>query len=462
MDYSQAIDRLLALVDHERQSPTPPRQKRIYDLSRMAAFLELLGSPHRSPSTVHVAGTKGKGSTAAMIDSALHAAGYRTGFYSSPHLHTFRERIRRDTESIVEDRFAGLVSQLEPVRLQIEGDTDLGPISLFEFMTGMAFQCFAEDGVDFQTIEVGLGGRLDATNVVVPDVCVLTSISLDHVAILGDTVAQIAADKAGIIKPGVPVVIAPQCAEALSVILEVCRERDARPVRVGVDLTWQGGPSDLDGQFLTIQGRFGERRLRIPLLGRHQLENAATALAVIETLREQGHSIADAAIREGMAGVSWPGRLEVLARNPLLVADGAHNVYSIATLLEELPKCFDYRRLVLVVGFSRDKSVSDMVELLAGANPVVIATRSRHPRSLSPAALADQMRSSGITNVAKAGTVAEALAQARAVAEPGDLILGAGSLFVAAELREAAFGIEPELYPDLPPFDGSAPRPALG
>ena len=163
---------------------------------------------------------------------------------------------------------------------------------------------------------VWLGGKLDATNVVAPNVCAITSISLDHMAILGDTVAKIAADKAGIIKPGVPVAIAPQRPEARSVILDACREQEAPPIQVGVDLTWEGGPSDLDGQSLTVRGRLGEYRLRIPLLGRHQLENAATALAVIEALQEQGHSISDVAIRQGMAEVSWPCRLEVLSRGP--------------------------------------------------------------------------------------------------------------------------------------------------
>ena len=462
MDYPQAVDRLLALVDHERQTQTSwlPRQKRIYDLGRMVALLELLGNPHRSAHTIHIAGTKGKGSTAAMVDSVLYAAGYRTGFYSSPHLHTFRERIRRDTEPIEEDKFAGLVSQLEPLQRKLESMADLGPASLFEFLTGMAFQCFSQDRVDFQTIEVGLGGKLDATNVVAPNVCAITSISLDHMAILGDTVAKIAADKAGIIKPGVPVAIAPQRPEARSVILDACREQEAPPIQVGVDLTWEGGPSDLDGQSLTVRGRLGEYRLRIPLLGRHQLENAATALAVIEALQEQGHSISDVAIRQGMAEVSWPCRLEVLSRRPLVVSDGAHNVYSMETLLQSLPEYFDYRRLVVIAGFSRDKSAADMVELLAGSNPIGIATRSRHPRSLAPGALGEQMRSSGVTDVSETDTVAAALAMARQLAGPDDLILGVGSLFVAAELREAVLGIEPELYPDLLPPDLRSVNPA--
>ncbi len=453
MNYRQAIDYLLALVDHERQTPALPRQKRIYDLGRMTALLEMLDNPHRAIPAIHIAGTKGKGSTAAMVDAVLYAAGYRTGFYSSPHLHTFRERIRRDTQPIAESQFAGLVEQLRPAAQRVENDTDLGSVSLFEFMTGMAFQGFAQDRVDFQTIEVGLGGRLDATNVVAPAVGAITSISLDHTAILGDTVGQIAADKAGIIKAGVPVVIAPQSPEAMAPILAAGQEKQAPLLRVGRDVTWQGGAADPDGQELTVQGRRGRYNLRIPLLGQHQQENAAVAVAILETLQEQGHTIPERAVVEGMAQVHWPGRLEVLSRQPTVIADGAHNVYSMATLLAALAQGFDYRRLIFIAGFSRDKSVAGMVEVIAGVKPTIIAARSRHPRSVPPAAIAELFRSNGIDGVPERDTVAAALELARELAGPEDLIVAAGSLFVAAELREAVLGIAAELYPDLLPAD---------
>ena len=453
MNYRQAIDYLLSLVDHERQTPALPRQKRIYDLGRMTALLEILGQPHLAVPTIHIAGTKGKGSTAAMVDAVLTAAGYRTGFYSSPHLHTFRERIRRDTQPVGETEFAGLVAAVKPAAQRLAANADLGPASLFEFMTAMAFHCFAQERVDFQTIEVGLGGRLDATNVVSPAVCAITSVSLDHIAILGDTVGAIAADKAGIIKAGVPAVIAPQAPEALTPIAAAARESQAPLIQVGRDVTWAGGRSDGNGQELTAQGRLGSYNLRIPLLGQHQQENAAVAVAALETLQEQGYSIPERAIVAGMAAVQWPGRMEVLARRPTVVADGAHNVYSVAALLAALPQCFDYRRLILIAGFSRDKSVAGMVELLAGAQPQVIAARSRHPRSMRPEDIAELFRRNGVDPVAERDTVAAALALARELAGPEDLILAAGSLFVAAELREAVLGIEPELYPELLPAD---------
>ena len=461
MNYLQAIDRLLTLVDHERAQPVLPRQKRIYDLGRVAALLERLGSPHLAAPTIHVAGTKGKGSVSALCDAALHAAGYRTGFYSSPHLHSFCERIRRDTRPIDRARFAGLVDELWPQQRWVKQATDLGPVSLFEYMTALAFWCFADEQVEFQTIEVGLGGRLDATNVVDPSVCVITSISLDHMAILGDTLAQIAGEKAGIIKPGSTVVVAPQPAEALDVIISACRERRARAVLVGTDVTWERGRSDLSGQSLQVRGRRGDYDLTIPLLGSHQLENAAAAVAALECLQEQGHLVPREALARGFAATSWPCRMEVLSHSPLVMADGAHNAYSMAALLSTLPAYVQYERLVVVAGFSRDKSVGEMVRLLAAQRPMVYVTRSRHPRSAPPGDLAALFRAEGIDDVVETPTTAEATQQAQALAGPGDLVLATGSLFVAAEARETLLGIEPELYPDLLPPDLRAPRPAV-
>ena len=453
MDYSQSLNLLLSMVDHERTGPGGPRQRVIPDLGRMTSLLNRLGSPQNAAAaTIHITGTKGKGSTAALCDAALRAGSYRTGFFSSPHLHHFRERIRLDSQPIEEHQFVELVEQVWPAARWMSQDTDLGFVTLFEFMTAMAFQCYAQEQVEFQTIEVGLGGRLDATNVVRPDVCVITSISLDHTAILGDTIAQIAADKAGIIKPGAAVVIGPQLPEALSVILEACQKLSIEPIQVGRDITWEGGPSTIDGQHLVVRGRLDQYHLDIPLLGRHQLENAATAVAALEALRERGHAVLSGAMRSGFDLVYWPCRMEVLSRDPLVVADGAHNDYAMETLLESMPQYFGYDRLLLVVGFSRDKNVGEMVRRLAQVGDSVFATRSRHPRSLAQGAVADHFRGLGV-EVVEMPTTAEALATALEMADPGDLVLGTGSLFVAAEMREAVLGIEPELYPDLLPAD---------
>ena len=451
LNYSQSLDALLSLVDHERPGPGP-RQKAIVDLTRMERFLERVGDPQRRAITIHVAGTKGKGSTAALCDAALTAAGHRTGFYSSPHLHYFTERIRLGSEPVSETKFAALVEQLWPYREDPEAPKGMKAVTLFEFVTGMAFQCFAQEEVTFQTVEVGLGGRLDATNVVEPAVAVITSISKDHTAILGDSLGEIAGEKAGIIKKGSTVVIAPQAPEAADVIRERCLQVNANAIQVGSDVTWRRGPSSAGGQSLTVKGRRSEYQLEIPLLGAYQLENAAAAVAALEVLVESGHQIPAEAISLGFSRVSWPCRMEILARDPLVVADGAHNPYSMEALLDSLPSYLPHRRLVVVAGFSRDKSVAQMVQRLSKENPVVFATRSRHPRSLAPSAVAGHFENEGVPTV-ETPDVEGALRQAMAAAEPGDLVLVTGSLFVAAEARESVLGIQPERYPDLLPLD---------
>ncbi len=451
--YGQAVDYLLKLVDHERQSPVVPRQKRIYDLERVTALLQVMGNPHLSQPTIHIAGTKGKGSTAAMVDSILAAAGYRTGFYSSPHLHTFRERIRLDGKPVMESDFADLVSSVADSAAELERVTELGPVTLFEFLTAMAFQHYARCSVDFQTIEVGLGGRLDATNVVHPEACAITSISLDHMAILGDTVEEIAADKAGIIKTEVPLVVAPQRPGALKVLLDVAAEKQAPVTLVGRDVTWNRVSCGPEGQSADICGRRDYYQVTTPMLGRHQLENVAVAIAVAEALEENGFRIGKPAIIEGLRTVRWPCRLEVLGRAPLVVCDGAHNVYSVETMLASLKEYFDFSRLLLVLGFSRDKTAAGMLEAISDLADGAVATRSRHPRSMAPTALSELMRDSGVKQIGQADTVASALELAMNEAGERDLILATGSLFVAAEAREAVLGIEPELYPDLLPAD---------
>ena len=445
MQYSEAIANILSLFDSERARVDGPRQKAIYNLERMEEFLDRIGNPHRRVPAVHIAGTKGKGSTAALCDAAFHAAGLSTGFYSSPHLHTFRERMRRNCQPVSEDEFAGLVADIWPLRNDAANDV----VTLFEFLTGMAFHCFDQARADVQTVEVGLGGRLDATNVVDADVCVITSVSMDHAKILGDTIGEIAADKAGIIKPGCIPIIAPQRAEAMASILDACNRVGVEPVLVGRDVTWEPRGSYLGGQYLTVEGLLGSYELDLPLLGDYQMENAATAVAAIESIsRVQGFDMSAESLVEGFRSVSWPCRMELLARAPLVVADGAHNDYSIDKLLESLPHYFEYERLLVIAGFSRDKNVDAMVDSLAPAADLAIAAQARHPRALGAEELSDMLKERGAETVI-APTPSEALELARAEAGSRDLVLATGSLFLAAEVREAALGIEPETYPSL-------------
>ena len=459
MEYREAIANVLSLFDSERARVDGPRQKAIYNLERMESFLDRIGNPHRRVPAVHIAGTKGKGSTAALCDAAFHAAGLSTGFYSSPHLHTFRERMRRDCQPVSEEEFAGLVADIWPHRHSRESENPEA-VTLFEFLTGMAFHCFDQARVDVQTVEVGLGGRLDATNVVDAGVCVITSVSMDHAKILGDTIGEIAADKAGIIKPGSIPVIAPQRPEALASILDACNRVGVEPVLIGQDVTWEPRPtipSPSGGglgwgrpyQSLTVHGLFSFYDLDIPLLGDYQMENAATAVAAVESIsRVQGFNIPAATLAHGFRSVSWPCRMELLSREPLVIADGAHNDYSVDKLLESLPHYFDYDRLLVIAGFSRDKNVDAMVDSLAPAADIAIAAQSRHPRALNAEELSEMLKQRGAETLV-APTPREALEQARIHAGARDLVLATGSLFLAAEVREAALGIEPEMYPEL-------------
>ncbi len=455
MNYQDAIARLLSLVDHERSAPALPRQKRIYDLRNVSSLLDRMGNPHRRPGIVHVAGTKGKGSTAAMIEAMLRAAGYSTGFYSSPHLHSFCERIRLDGEPVSPATFAELTASIWPHHLANAADPEAGPATLFEFLTAMAFQCFADSRTDFSVIEVGLGGRLDATNVVTPAVSVITPVSLDHTAILGDTIGEIAADKAGIIKPGVPVVVAPQFPDAMAAIETAATAQSAPLVPVAEAASCRVGSVSADGQDITIRSDRDTYHVLLPLLGDFQGSNAAVAITAVETLIDAGYDIRHDAICDGLSTVQWPARLEVLRRDPIVVADGAHNDHSVGTVLATLKDSVPHERLTVVAGFSRDKRVSAMVELLAQRADRVIATRSRHPRSMRPAEIVDEFCGQGCNAVGIAAydTVSDAVNAACADAEPGELVLITGSLFVAAEAREAILDIPPETYPDLLPPD---------
>ena len=453
--YEDSIARLLSLVDHERSIPAQPRQKRIYDLRNVERLLARMGDPHRRRGMVHVAGTKGKGSTAAMVESIARAAGYSAGLYSSPHLHSFCERIRRDGVPVARERFAELTDTVWPYHQDNAADPEAGPATLFEYLTAMGFQCFAQDGVDVSVIEVGLGGRLDATNVLTPEVSVITPVSMDHMAILGDTIGEIAAEKAGIIKPGKPVVVGPQFPEAMDAISRASGEQSAPLIRVGHAITWDVQKASADGQILEIHGRRDSYRLRLPLLGDFQGANAATAVGAAEALADAGYAVDHHAIVAGLEVVEWPGRMEVLAREPKLVVDGAHNDHSVATLLATLQTYVPHRNLIVVAGFSRDKQVDTMVELLAQRARRVIATRSRHPRSMRPAEIAQQFLDQRMPSerVAVTAHTGDAVTEALAAADADDLVLVTGSLFVVAEARESVLGIEPETYPDLLPPD---------
>ena len=431
MDYRRAVDYILGFTDYET-IPGIAYTAANYDLRRMEKLLLPLGNPHLGTKTVHIAGTKGKGSTAAMISQVLITAGYRTGLFTSPHLHTIRERVRVNNMPIAEEEFADIVTGLKPIVEKINSEAEFGNLTTFEILTAVVFDYFKKQGVDMQVLEAGLGGRLDATNVVQSDICVITSISLDHTAILGDTAAEIAGEKAGIIKPGCIVINAPQTEEAADVIERTCRQQGATIVQVGRDITWQRTAGDLREQSFTVRSDKTEYSLTIPLIGDFQLENATTAVAALEALSLRGVPVTRRAIEQGMREVNWPGRLQIIGEHPFLVVDGAHNAYSMKKLVETLQHYFTYSRCHVIFATSCDKDIGGMArELVALGGPITV-TRSSHPRAASVSSIREQFSKTDI-EIREAENLSEALGQIKDEAEDSDLILVTGSLFIVAD-----------------------------
>ncbi len=436
MDYQQALDFIYSYIDYEVAS-RPAYSPENYDLRRMHELLTRLGNPHLKAKSVHIAGTKGKGSVAAMVASVLKASAYTTGLYTSPHLTFLNERIRVDGELISNEELVALVEKAKPDIEAVHRKATYGQLTTFEVMTALAFAYFALKGVDFQVLEVGLGGRLDATNVIQPEVCIITSISLDHTEVLGSSLAEIAMQKAGIIKPVSMVVTSPQYDEVDKVIEDACHNCGARLVRVSSDVTWQSLSFDTDRQLFQVRGRLGSYKISLPLLGHYQLENAATAVAALEVLAEKGFNISPDSIIDGLERVKWPGRFQVLGHRPWLVVDGAHNPDSARKLRESLEQGFNFNRAILVIGTSFDKDIAGIVSELTPIFDRVIVTRSRHPRAVEPLPVVAEFARRGV-KAQVVDDVPSALAVALSLAGERDLVCVTGSLFVAAEAIEQA------------------------
>lgn len=401
-------------------------------LRRTAALLDRLDRPHERYGIVHVAGSKGKGSTCAFIAAILRAAGYRVGLYTSPHLHTYRERIAVDGAPISEADFAALTERAFSEAAALErARPELGRLTAFELTTAMALDHFAAAGCDLAVVEVGMGGLLDATNVVTPLVSVITALDLEHTQVLGKTLPEIARQKAGIIKPGRPVAVSPQAPEALEVIKTIAAERGSPILIGGRDWRWEGS-----GRSFTVIGPWGTLAgLHSGLTGIHQVENAATAIAAVSLLAEAGHQVEPDAIRQGIAEARWPGRFEVVGERPRFILDGAHTAGAARALATTL-RDENTTAVTLVIAVMRDKDPTAIVTPLLGLTEHIIATTTQSPRAMPvedlTAALATLERP-----VSGATSVAEALAQAREFAGPSGTVLVTGSLTTVAEAREA-------------------------
>lgn len=450
MTYLKTIQYLESFINYEKIPEYPYRES--LKLRRIHDFLAMVNNPQDSLRCIHVAGSKGKGSTSAFITYILREAGYRVGLYTSPHLSDFRERIRILNRKVSRHPFEGMISEADLARLitglkpaieKYNRISKYGPLSFFEVYTTLAFIYFKEKKVDFAVLETGLGGRLDATNTVNPLVCVITPISYEHTQKLGNTLQEIAAEKAGIIKrqkfsacmqaekgqrQKLVVISAPQTKEAAGVIKQKCKQAGAQLCIVGKDINCK---TTKEG--FKVEGVFGEYdNLKIKLIGRHQLVNAATALAAVRALYFHDVNIGVAAIRRGLYNTIWPARCEVISRDPLLVIDGAQNVASSRVLRQAIKDNFKFRKLILILGISQDKDIQGICKEFYSLADQVILTRADNPRAAEPALLSGYFRGK---DVYLTRNVKDSLCLAGKKAGKEDLILVTGSLFVVGEAR---------------------------
>jgi len=435
MNYEESVRSLMAL-GRELAAPQQARVQK-FGLENITILTAELGNPHRVVPCVHIAGTNGKGSTAAMLESILRAAGLRTGLYTSPHLEWINERIRINGEDISDESFAAAWTR---VRSSIESLVAAGKLAAhptyFECLTAMAFFAFSQERVDFAVYEVGLGGRLDATNIVNPEVAIITPVDFDHENFLGHSIEEIAGEKAGIIKPGAWAVSSSERPEARSVIARRCAELGARLVEV--DHAWQVESVRASYGCYSAAVTSSDFRKRITiepaLPGRFQIRNALAAATAGRLLAERGFRISDEAIARGIATVRWPGRLEQLSVQPALYLDGTHNPAGARELLKFWEENFEGRRILLVYGAMRDKAVDEIAGLLFPRAESVILTEPRQPRAISAPLLAEIT-----SHLAVQSTVVrdpdEALERALEMAGPEDAIFATGSLYLVGDLR---------------------------
>lgn len=405
-------------------------EKHAPGLFRVRELLRRLGDPQDGLKFIHVAGTNGKGSVCACLASMLEAAGYRVGLNTSPHLERFHERIRVNGELIGDGALAALTERVR----EAAGAMEEHPTE-FELITAIAFLHFRREHCDIVVLETGLGGALDASNVIgTPEVAVLTAMGMDHAAILGPTLTEIAAAKAGIIKPGGDVASRGGCGEADEVFRRICRERGAALTELDL--------GRLTVQRLSLEGTVFDfspyKGLTIPLGGTYQAENAALALTALERLRKKGWKVPEEAVRRGLAAVRWPGRFEVLGRSPLFLLDGAHNAHGMRAAVESLKALLPGRRLVFLLGVLSDKNAGEMLDLLAPLAEQAFVLRPDSPRALEPEALRALLAERGVS-ARPCASVEEGVAAALAAAGRDGAVCALGSLYLCGEVRTAYF-----------------------
>jgi len=438
-DYNETVNYLYALQRHGIK----------LGLENPGRLMSILGEPQKSFRSVHIAGTNGKGSTAAMIASILKNSGFKVGLYTSPHLVSFTERVSINNEHISETEVTGLTSH---IRNAIAGD-DIKP-TFFEFVTAMAFYYFASKRIEWAVVEVGMGGRLDATNVLLPDVSVITNVSLDHNEFLGETIFDIATEKAGIIKPSIPVVTATTHPEALRVLEETARDLGSE-LHV-YDKDFKGSLLFMDDKHILFNYsgmnlHMGERAvyqkynsLSLPAPGKHQLYNASVAIRVCEILAQKGVPITSDAINNGFLYLNFEGRLECISRTPLIILDSAHNPEAARALSESVKEIFPEKKIILVAGIMKDKDIGGILKPLLQISNAVILTKPKSERAASPDKLEtsietmDERNNKGLIHksIRKTRSVSEAIELAKSLWHKEDIILVTGSFYTTGEAKE--------------------------
>ncbi len=400
----------------------------IFGLDRVERILEAIGSPQREVQAIHIGGTNGKGSTAAMMASILQKEGYRVGLYTSPHLVRFTERIKVNGREIDQEEVAALTGWM---REKIETAGIALPYTFFDFTTAMALLHFKQSMVDLAVLEVGLGGRLDSTNVIDPLLSIVTNVAKDHEEHLGETILKIAREKAGIIKKGRPFITASTQPHVLRLFSKICREKGSPYFRVGKEFRYagtEGGEFHYEG----LQRKLWSVRLN--LKGFHQIINATTALGAMEVLEDLGYTVSTDAMLEGLREVEWPGRLETIASSPKVVLDGAHNPAGAFVLKESLEKEFQYHRLILLVGMMKDKDIPSVLRLLAPLADHIILTRVKNDRAAPPALLKKTLGENG-KRAEAIEDLREAIDKGLSMAKADDLLCITGSLYTVGEAR---------------------------
>ena len=436
--YEQAIDFLFGRINYERVH-AEAYSTSDFKLDRMRRLLELMGNPHERIPAIHVAGTKGKGSTCSMLAAILKSSGHRCGLYISPHITAFEERFTVNGKSPSQAELVGLVNRLMPIIVQMDNLPGRMQPTYFELATALAWQYFIENNVDIAVLEVGLGGRLDSTNLCCPLVTVITNVSRDHTHVLGSTVRQIAHEKAGIIKTGVPVITAATHVDALAMIEKTCQEREAPCLLLGRDFHLTNRRVDDRGR-VEIDARTMSSswsQMPVVLRGLHQALNAMLALAVIDELRQLNWSLPDDAVKAGLLSVDWPARVELLARHPTVIIDAAHNWESARALVATLIEDRTPRKRILVFAATKDKDVTGILrQLLPNFDTLILTRYVDNPRGVPLEELSGLVEAMTPYPAHLADEPITAWKLAKRLASDNDLIVITGSFFLVAELRE--------------------------